>query len=69
MPPEHPRAVRMCKKLVIDATDPAITFDADGVCNYWHEYQQFRASLPSAEAREARLAAVVASLKREGQGR
>ena len=59
----------MCERLVIDATDPEITFDADGVCNYWHEYQQFLAGLPSVEEREAQLTSVVTALKKEGQGR
>lgn len=34
---EHP--LNVCTRTVMDTTDPDIQFDADGVCNWWHEFQ------------------------------
>lgn len=59
----------MCTKLVMDTTDPDITFDENGVCNYWHEYQAFKATLPSREVREQRLRESVERIKAAGRGR
>lgn len=33
------RAYQICTKLVIDTTDPLVTFDADGVCNYYYDFK------------------------------
>lgn len=61
---------RMCTRTVMDTTDPEITFDADGVCNHWHEYQQLvRTRLPSADRAEAELARTVALVKARARGR
>ena len=61
--------VQMCTKLVMDTTDPDISFDADGVCNYWHEFQAFKATLPSPQERERRLAETVERIKASGKGK
>ena len=32
---------RICTKTVMDTTgDPDIQFDENGICNYYHEFQQ-----------------------------
>ncbi len=61
--------VQTCTKLVMDTTDPDITFDAEGVCNYWHEWQRFQSTLPDAAEKARRLDAAVAKIKREGKGK
>jgi len=53
----------------MDTTDPDITFDAEGVCNYWHEWQAFQRALPSPQERRQRFAATIAELKARGRGR
>lgn len=60
---------RMCTKLVIDTTDPDVTFDDNGVSNYWHEHQEFVAGLPNAETRANLLQATVDRLRAYGRGR
>jgi N-acetyl sugar amidotransferase len=60
---------QVCTKLVMDTTDPAITFDENGVCNYWREYEAFRATLPDAAERERRLQSLIAEIKAAGKGR
>jgi N-acetyl sugar amidotransferase len=34
------RPYQICSKLVVDTSDPDIVFDADGVCNHYHEFQR-----------------------------
>ena len=60
---------QVCTRLVMDTTDPEITFDEDGVCNYWHEYEVYRATLPDAAERERRLLSLVAEIKAHGKGK
>ncbi|NUJ81641.1 N-acetyl sugar amidotransferase [Methylocystis sp. FS] len=63
------RRYRICTKLVIDTSDPEVTFDEEGVSNYWHEHQAFLAKQPNAESRAALLEATVKRLRTYGQGR
>lgn len=60
---------QVCVRTVMDTTDPDITFDADGVCNYWHEWQELQASLPTPDERREQLQKVIAEIKERGQGR
>ena len=62
-------SVRVCTKTVMDTSDPAISFDEAGVCNYWHDWQAFAAGLPSEEERKATLEATVARVKAAGKDR
>ena len=36
----RPGRHQMCTRTVMDTTDPDITFDEAGVCNWWHEFHQ-----------------------------
>jgi N-acetyl sugar amidotransferase len=63
------RDVRICTKTVMDATDPDITFDDQGVCNYWHEWQTFSSTLPSERERASMLEIAVARIKAAGHGK
>jgi N-acetyl sugar amidotransferase len=62
--------VRVCTRCVMDATDPDITFDADGVCGHCHTYdRQVAATVRSGAEGERQLAAVVETIKRDGAGK
>lgn len=63
------RRVQVCTRTVMDTTDPDITFDANGICNYWHEFQAFKATLPGPEARERLLNSALARIKAAGKGK
>lgn len=65
------REYQCCTRTVMDnIADPDITFDENGVCNYYYEYQQAAANdlLPPAQA-EARLKKLVAEIKKQGEGK
>ncbi len=62
---------RQCSISVMDnIADPGITFDENGVCNYYHEYRRAEGSFifNDAEAAE-RLDKAVSTLKNSGKGR
>lgn len=62
---------RRCRITVMDnIADPDITFDADGVCNYYHEYQKAAAAglYPEKEGRE-KLEQLAEKIKKEGRGK
>lgn len=61
--------VRICTRLVMDTTDPDIVFDDAGVCSYWHEFQDFKASLPSPKERDRILNATLERIRAAGRGR
>ena len=49
---------RICAKTVMDESDPDIVFDADGVSNWWHDYQVEKAKRPDEERHDFRHQAV-----------
>jgi N-acetyl sugar amidotransferase len=67
--PHTPPVFRVCTRTVMDTTDPAITFDADGVSHYWHAFQRFADALPNADQRRVQLAAKVAEISKAGRGK
>ncbi len=69
IPGRKRRPYQMCSKLVIDTTDPDVTFDEDGISNYWHEHRDFVANRPDASTRSAILKATVERLRIYGRGR
>jgi N-acetyl sugar amidotransferase len=54
----------------MDTTDPDISFDAAGVCNHCHRYEEVARQriIPPAQRKE-RLAQLVAEVKRAGEGK
>lgn len=60
---------QVCTVTVMDTTDPDIRFDKNGVCNYVHEFEVFRAALPDPETRDQMLAGQIAAIKAAGKGR
>jgi N-acetyl sugar amidotransferase len=63
-------SVRRCSRCVLDTTVPDITFDADGVCQFCHDYDtRIARELRYDEAGQARLAEIVADMKARGRKR
>jgi N-acetyl sugar amidotransferase len=61
---------QICSKLVLDTSDPDITFDENGVCHQYHDFQSnvrpiWEASLTSRE----RIDTAVAAMKAAGKGK
>ena len=52
--PQRNTAYRQCTKCVLDTIDdPHMSFDADGVCNYYHQYlKTAKKHLPAAAQRD-----------------
>lgn len=69
IPQRERRPYRICTKLVIDTSDPDVTFDEHGVSNYWHEYKAFIATQPDAGTRAALLKVTVERLRSYGRGK
>jgi len=63
------RPYQICAKLVMDTSDPEITFDADGVCNYFTDFHRNVKPHwhPGPEGRQ-KLESTVAVIKRAGKG-
>lgn len=62
---------RICTKTVMDnIADPDITFDENGVCNYYYEFlAKLEYRLPKAETRDAEFKAIIDRVKEEGKGK
>ena len=60
---------QMCTKTVMDTTDPNITFDENGVCNYVHYFEEKIQPLlqPSPEKARA-LSKLIADISASGRG-
>lgn len=50
----EPAVLRVCTKTVMDTSDPDISFDEQGVSNWWHDFHRIRKTLPD-EAQQAEL--------------
>jgi N-acetyl sugar amidotransferase len=62
---------QICKRCVMDSSDPNIVFDEDGVCNHCHHHQMVLAKYVDfdRESADRKLAALVEEIKRRGQGK
>lgn len=62
---------RICKRCVMDSSDPDIVFDEDGVCNHCHEHEAMLAKHVDfdRESADRKLAALVDEIKRRGRGK
>ncbi|MFN6944455.1 MAG: N-acetyl sugar amidotransferase, partial [Cytophagaceae bacterium] len=61
------RHYQMCVKTVMDTTDPDITFDENGICNYWHEFFERQNKMPSATEMLKYHESVLDKIKRKGK--
>jgi N-acetyl sugar amidotransferase len=61
---------RICSKLVLDTSDPDITFDADGICHQYHDFHKTVKPLwDTGEGGRQKLAALVDTIKASGKGK
>jgi N-acetyl sugar amidotransferase len=61
---------QICTKLVLDTTDPDITFDNEGVCHQYHDFYQTVLPLwKTGPAGREKLEKLVDSIRASGQGR
>src|SRR5210317_2103826 len=65
------RPYQICTKTVMDTVgDPDITFDENGVCNYYYEFtSKLKIRVPPAEDAPKQLAAIVEKIKQSGKGK
>ena len=64
------REYRICRRCVMDTSDPEIAFDGNGVCNHCREYDRIAGRrLFTGEDRQRRLEALVARIKERGRGK
>lgn len=60
---------QVCTVTVMDTTDPDITFDEDGVCNYVRDFRKFSRERANPDIRRAELERIIANIKAQGEGR
>lgn len=65
----RPDMLQVCTRTVMDNTDPDITFDEQGVSNWWHDYQRIAASCLSDDDRARLLRDSLQKIKARGKNR
>jgi N-acetyl sugar amidotransferase len=62
---------KICEKTVMDTTgDPDITFDENGVCNYYYEFlSNLNIRVPPKESAEIKLNSIISKIKKSGRGK
>jgi N-acetyl sugar amidotransferase len=62
---------RICSKTVMDTIgDPDISFDKNGVCNYFYEYsEKLKIRVPPLEEGKRKLEAIIKKIKASGKGK
>jgi N-acetyl sugar amidotransferase len=61
---------QICQKLVIDSTDPDITFDADGICNHYYDFKNnVEPRWDTSAGGRAKLELAVDAIKAAGKGK
>ncbi len=63
------RTYQVCKRCIMDTTDPEIVFDEDGICNHCKAVDSFYRTLPSVESREEKLRLLLDTIKKERTGK
>lgn len=61
--------VTTCSRCVSDSMIPGIFFDASGVCNYCHDYDERDNDYPLDEVGKRRLASIIEDIKEKGKGK
>lgn len=65
-------AYQICNRLVMDTSDPSITFDADGICSHYIDFQKHVAAIWEGSLngdRQPALAQMIKQIKAEGRTR
>ena len=62
--------MRICTRCIMDTSDPNITFDAGGVCDHCHRYEQkVRDFVHTGEEGKRKLAGIAATIESDGKGK
>jgi N-acetyl sugar amidotransferase len=61
--------MRYCKRCIYHENIPAITFDAEGICNYCRQYDEMDKQYPVGKEGERYLLEFAEKAKREGKGK
>lgn len=64
-----PDALRVCSRTVMDNSDPDITFDENGISNWYHEFHRQKALRPDGAERDRLLAETIEKIKAAGRGK
>lgn len=64
------REYQICTKCIMDTSDPDITFNSEGVCNHWINFEKIKPNMwfPNAEGRR-KLDAMIEQIKSDGKGK
>lgn len=69
-PAGRERQYQMCRRCVMDTTDPEITFDADGVCSHCRRFEvEMKPHWKPTPEGAHELEQIIARIKAEGQGK
>lgn len=61
---------QICKKLVMDTSDPSISFDADGICNHYSDFHnKVKLNWHTGPEGQQKLATIVGEIKKSGKDR
>jgi len=65
------RTYQICTKTVMDTIgDPDITFNTDGICNYYYEFNaKLKIRVPPKDIASQKLNEIVGKIKRDGRGK
>jgi N-acetyl sugar amidotransferase len=59
----------ICKRCIYDADVPNISFDAAGVCNYCHSYEQLNKEYPTGEEGQKKIEQLAQTIRQAGIGK
>ena len=65
----EPNELRVCARTVMDNSDPDISFDENGVSNWWHDFHAAKARMPDGAEQTRLLAEALERIKAAGAGR
>lgn len=60
---------KICTRCICDTTIQGITFDAEGVCNYCHEYDERDRNYPLNDEGQSKLQIIIKNIKERGKGK
>ena len=69
MAPKNTRPYQICKRCIMDTSDPFIEFDEQGICNHCKGYDEKMKNVPVEKAqKQQQLDRIVAEMKAAGKG-
>lgn len=60
---------QICSRCIYDTHIPYISFDAKGICNYCHQYEQMQTEYPTGKEGRRILEGFVEQVKKDGKGK